>query len=189
MKLDEVKNSYSGISKIFRRYWKAYGGGRALILSPYLHLSVLLTAAMYPLWIKTKWWDIAISVAPSILGFSLAGYAIWLALGDNKFRRLISETDSGDLDDISPFMSVNAAFVHFMLLQVTSLITSLLIKAHMDNIETLSFFPGMISAFGFMIFIYSILCVLAATFAILRVSSWYEMFVTANSDNDEGDAE
>lgn len=177
--LEDIKKSYVGIKNIFARYWTAYGGLSALLLSPYLHTAIILSVAMFPLWMKPGWWDIAISVAPSVLGFSLAGYAIWLALGDEKFRRIISETDVNDPKDISPFMEVNAAFVHFMLLQVLSLIVALLIKAHMGDIVVLGFAAKSLSAVGFCLFIYSLLCVLAATFAILRVSSWYEAFVKA----------
>jgi len=114
-----------------------------------------------------------------VLGFSLAGYAIWLALGDERFRSLISETEEGKP---SPFMQVNAAFVHFMLLQVLSLIVALLFKAYFDG-ESLQGIVVILSSAGFLIFVYSLLCVLAATFAILRVSSWYERFVTSSPRN------
>ena len=184
MIIKDIKTSYCGIFTIFSRYWQAYGGIRALILSPYLHISLLLTALMNPLWMKPGWWDIAISIAPSILGFSLAGYSIWLALGDDKFRRLISTPDEDDPKSPTPFMEVNAAFVHFMLMQVFSLIYALVAKSHMGEMIKLSGVTLPVSAVGFTLLIYSTLCILAATFAILRVSSWYEAFIKATLDKE-----
>lgn len=176
---DNIKDSYQGVSEIFSRYWRAYGGSRALMTSPYLHVAIVATLILYPLWHSDDWWDIAISVAPSVLGFSLAGYAIWLALGDDSFRRLISGEDEDG--EPSPFMQVNAAFVHFMLLQVLSLMVALLFKAYASG--TSGILRDIASFVGFSIFVYSVLCVLAATFAVLRVSSWYEMHADAQGDN------
>lgn len=176
---DNITAPYKGVSEIFARYWRAYGGARALMVSPYLHVAVIATMALYPLWHSGDWWDIAISVSPSVLGFSLAGYAIWLALGDDSFRRLISGEDKDG--EPSPFMQVNAAFVHFMLLQVLSLMVALFFKAYASGTSGVMRDIG--SFIGFSIFVYSVLCVLAATFAVLRVSSWYELHVNAQEKN------
>lgn len=78
-------------------------------------------------------------------------------------------------------MQVNAAFVHFMLLQVLSLMVALLFKAYASG--TSGILRDIASFVGFSIFVYSVLCVLAATFAVLRVSSWYEMHADAQGDN------
>ena len=126
-----------------------------------------------------------ISIIPSIIGFSLGGYAIWLALGDSKFRDVISG-ESGD-GEVSPYMSVNSAFVHFIIMQFLSLITALLFKSYLDSDAPLSQVEKLISGFGYGLFIYSLLCAVAATFSVLRVASWYDMYQTkrrkTESDN------
>ena len=179
-----LKESYvDGMGVMFQRYWHAYGGLKALTTSPYLHLSFLATCLLWPLWTKPGWWETAISVSPSILGFSLAGYAIWLALGDEDFRRLLGE--SGSQGDISPFMKVNAAFVHFMFMQVLSLLLALFFKAYLGCTSHFGIFSTIFSFFGFLVFVYSILCVLAATFTVLRVSYWYEAWRNSDCQHNE----
>lgn len=95
-----IKNSYAGVGSIFSRYWRAYGGSRALLSSPYLLVSILLAGAMYPFWLRESWWDTALSTLPNVLGFTLAGFTIWLGFGDEKYRTLISRAKP---DRESPF--------------------------------------------------------------------------------------
>ena len=118
---DGVKKSYAGVGGIFARYWRAYGGSRALFSSPYLHVSVLLAGAMYPFWLREAWWDTALSTLPNVLGFTLAGFTIWLGFGDEKFRTLISRAKP---DRESPFMGVSAGFAHFVVVQILALMAA-----------------------------------------------------------------
>ena len=120
-------NQYTGVVKIFRRYWNAYGGWNSVIFSPYLHFSILFTIVAYGTWTTHNWYDLPISTLPNIIGFSLGGYAIWLALGDDKFKASISGREVGELE--SPFIKVNATFVHFIFLQIVALIFALCAKS------------------------------------------------------------
>src|SRR5690554_7741499 len=81
---------YVGVRKLFARYWIAYGGFKSIVGSPYMHASLFITLISSGIWLKYDWVEIPISVLPNIIGFSLGGYAIWLALGDDKFRASIS---------------------------------------------------------------------------------------------------
>ena len=118
---------YSGIQKLFARYWVAYGGFKSFIGSPYMHASLFITIISSGTWLQNDWVNIPISVLPNIIGFSLGGYAIWLALGDDKFRANISgkTKDGGE----SPFIIVNATFIHFIVLQILALIAALIGKS------------------------------------------------------------
>ena len=113
---------------ILSRYWRAYGGITALFKSPYLWLSVVITIFLFPHWSKPEWWDDVLSIMPNLLGFSLGGYAMWIAIGDDDFRKLISGEDEDGKP--SPYMEVNAAFVHFVVLQMLSMIFALFAKAY-----------------------------------------------------------
>ncbi|APE03101.1 hypothetical protein BM526_15345 [Alteromonas mediterranea] len=124
---------------------------------------------------------------PNLLGFSLGGYAMWIAIGDDNFRKLISGEDEDG--EPSPYMEVNAAFVHFIILQILSMVLALIAKSYYF---TLSPNHYLIEKFGdylviaslvgygisYFIFIYALLSALAATLALLRVSSWYDMHQT-----------
>lgn len=174
---------YSGLREIADRYWTAYGGIGALIRSPYLHLALLVLAITAHYWIKSPWWLQPLSIIPNLLGFSLGGLAMLLSFGNAEFQKFISEKD--DDSDTSPtaFIEVSASFVHFMLLQLASLVVATIFNAldfylpwpHQLRvfIDSLYLF---FSAAGYLLFLYSITAMVAAVFAVFRMTSWFEMF-------------
>ena len=193
-------SQYKGALKLFKRYWVAYGGLKAVTLSPYFHLSLLITIISYGSWINPNWVDTPISVLPNIIGFSLGGYAIWLALGDEKFRYTISGKSKDGSD--SPFIKVNATFVHFIILQVISLLFALIVKSkplynspldwqhYALNIAPwlydFSNIAHIVASFvGYLLFIYAILSALAATMAIFRIAGWLEVYHMKQNQQEE----
>lgn len=199
---------YSGIKRLFARYWNAYGGYKAIFGSPYMHISLLITVISSGIWMKSDWVDIPISILPNIIGFSLGGYAIWLALGDDKFRTSIS--GKGKEGSESPFIKVNSTFVHFIVLQILALIIALIGKSqpiynsplfiqnflltHAPWLYEVSLALSFTGSFiGYFIFIYAIFSALAATMAIFRIAGWLEIYhvkeskkeTKQNSDEDE----
>ncbi len=162
---------YKDVGKTFRVYWVAYGGWDALWRSPYLQVSALLAVALCPLWTSApvRLYDLAISVVPSMLGFSVGGYAILIAFGDEDFRLRISGADPDGTQ--SPFMVANAAFVHFIVVCVAAMLLSLLGKAW--DLRCAYCFIASVA------FVYSIACALASAFAIFQVASWYDKYAVA----------
>lgn len=181
---------YSGVVKNFSRYWQTYGGISALFKSPYLHSSLIFLLISSHYWINDEWWDLSISVLPNLLGFSLAGFAMFICFGDEKFRSLLAEQN----DDKSPtiYMRVCSTFVHFILLQFLALIFAVLFKSLYfyfqwpDCLKDTIYIGTTISrALGFLLFLYSITSMLAATMAIFRMCFWYE--VHQNTQNKHHD--
>ena len=179
---------------VFNKYWSIYGGASALFRSRYLHVSIILTILLYPTWITHDWYNQVLSIIPNLLGFSLGGFAIFLALGDEKFRKIIS--GDGNKKNDSPFLSVNATFVHFILSQVIAIIMALLGKAYDFEVENTiinSFFYTLkifFAFFSYLFFMYALMCVFAATLSLFRVSTWYDAYVTSDKskkdDKNEG---
>lgn len=168
--------------KIIRKYWSIYGGFSALLRSSYFWLGLVTTALLFPAWSKQGWWSDVLSLLPNLLGFSLGGFAILLAVGDDGFKKLIAGTENGES---SPYMDACTAFVHFIFLQVIALLIALVAKTYS------SILPGCLpkvslvtmSAIGYFIFIYSIYCTLAAVFAIFRVADWFDNYITNLNDS------
>jgi hypothetical protein len=199
-----VKRQYFGTFRIIGRYWKAYGGFNAFFASPYLHSAFILSILSYAYWSKQEWWNDVLTIAPSIIGFSLGGYAIWLAFGDEKFKIMLTaqEEKSDDFDDgtTSAFMALNATFAHFIVCQLIALISALMfktiqlellpieakifLKQHAPNFAIYFYKHRMHHFFGFWTFLYSILTAFAATFAIFRVSSWLNFFMQEQPKTD-----
>ena len=170
---------------IFQRYWKTYGGFSALFTSWYFYASLLITLALFPHWLSSDWWVLVLSIMPNVLGFSLGGYAMWMAIGDENFRKLISGSDEDGSP--SPYMEVSSAFVHFIILQLLAIFMALFADAYDFPLPPewvlVSEYAVVIRAIcvggsflGYFVFIYALASALAATLSLLRVSSWYDMY-------------
>ncbi|MCL1076501.1 hypothetical protein [Shewanella dokdonensis] len=186
-----------GKTNIFSRYWIAYGGFRALFTSSYFWISIVLTAVLFPHWTKPNWWNDVLSIMPSVLGFSLGGFAMWMAIGDDDFRKLIAGSEMNQPNQnsneengkVSSYMQVNSAFVHFILLQMLAIFCAVLAKAYYFPLPKDHWLLGIFGHdfyklclvgdfIGYFIFVYSLMSAVAATMAIFRVSSWYDMYRT-----------
>lgn len=133
---------------------------------------------MFPFWLNESWWDTALSTLPNLLGFTLAGFTIWLGFGDEKFRILLSNAKP---DKESAFMGVSAAFAHFVVVQLLALIAALWSKAMdfpLPNDFNLRIMFKPIAHFGhflgFTLFVYALMSALAATLGVFRAASWYD---------------
>lgn len=169
---------------IWKRYWGYYGGWRALVTSYYLWASFLVSAVFYPMWSSGGWWNYVLGVTPSLLGFSLGGYAMWIAFGDSSFRKMISGDSDGKP---SPFMEVSAAFVHFMIVQLLAILVALLAKAYYFELSSTHWLIVLMGEYyyyiclfgfylGFSIFVYSLFSAMAAIMALFRAAHWYDKF-------------
>lgn len=178
---------------LLKAYWNAYGGMRGLLLSPYFLVAIFLTAVLYPAWSVPGWWVDPIAILPNMLGFSLGGYAMWIAIGDESFRSLISGVEEDG--EPSVFMQVNAAFVHFILLQILAILGAIITKAYSFTWSSENFLVQALGEnfylfclggyfIGYFLFIYALLAAFAATFALFRVSRWYDKYITNKKKTD-----
>src|SRR5205814_6637527 len=87
-----LSDDWSGTHETLLKYWRVYGGSRALFRSPAFLLSVLLSTICYPLW-----WSanssapLVLSVVPNLLGFSIGAMAVVLAFPTTTVFEIITE--------------------------------------------------------------------------------------------------
>lgn len=175
----KIPSQYIGLAASIRLYWKCYGGWWGLFGSPYLFISELIAYGCYPLWHHPGdryWYDLTLSVLPNLLGFTLGGYAILLAFGNDRFRKLISGADEDGKP--SPFLVVNGAFIHFILLQSLAIILALIGIAY-------SIKSGFFAFIGFWVFLYSLSTAVAAAFAVLNLAEWFDIWASIIEDEDD----
>ncbi|MEH0741176.1 hypothetical protein H4F05_06575 [Vibrio cholerae] len=171
-----------------KEYWLAYGGWKALFSSKYFWGAFALNSLLFNAWypIDSKWWEMVLSITPNFLGFTLGGFAMWVAIGDEKFKGLIAGADEDD--DISPYMEVNATFTHFLLLQIIALVLAIIAK-NFDSVvinEPAMAVAARIYSFGaHFIFVYALLTTLAAVLAILKVAKWYDEYRSVENQSEE----
>ena len=63
-------SQYSGVKKIYKKYWSAYGGWGALIKSPYVHFSAILALVAHNYIESGEWADYALSIIPNFTPIS-----------------------------------------------------------------------------------------------------------------------
>lgn len=167
-------------------YYNTYGKLYAFISSPYLHFSIFISLLSYPAWHQGSnlWYEMTLSILPNILGFTLGGYAILLAFGNDEFLKLIAGRDNdkkgnGNKSDSkynsnerehSPYMKLNGAFIHFIFFQGISILFSIIGKSW--EIKT-----GFAAFIGFTLLIYAISTAIAAAIAIFNISEVFDRFV------------
>lgn len=163
-----------------RKYWKTYGGRAALLRSPYFQLAVLVGLLCLP-WVLQggDWGNKTLSVVPNLLGFSLSGFAILLAIGSEKFQRVLARAGG---DERPVLMNISTSFVHFIIVQATALLFAiacdglwpalkpLLKAASFGHWSTVSATVcGAAGVVGCTLLAYSITSLLAATFRVYRL--------------------
>jgi hypothetical protein len=130
-------------------YWAIYGGLKALVRSPYLHISIFLTLICLPFWAKDSYAsDIALSAVPNLLGFTVGALAIVLAFSSADIFKTLAEEG----DPKSFFMKLTANLIHFILIQVCALIIGTLAKITgvwwLDKITLFFLFYAVLSTFA-----------------------------------------
>lgn len=149
----------------FRRYWRIYGGWRALFSSVYFYAALALTAACYPYWSKvgTASAQLAVDVVPSVMAFSLGGMAIVLAFSEGRFLKVIRQSGKEE----SLFMKVITNFFHFLTIQTLALISAMIVFAFPLYKEP--------SGIAFFFLAYSVATAIASAAGLFNVSRLYNV--------------
>lgn len=119
-----------------------------MLTSPYIYIALFTTALASPLWLEIEdgsrpWTNLAYSIIPSMLGFSMGGMAIMLAFSDSRTFAIIAEKGKAR----SHFAKVIANFYHFILVQTLAIMLAMISNSYL-------FLP--LSAFSFFVFAYAI---------------------------------
>lgn len=182
---------YKGVFSIYARYWSAYGGLPALVRSFYLHAALVITVICANAWLNPGWWNQVTSILPSVLGFTLGGFAIFISFGDEKFRQLLAEPENADDDTPTAYVQLCSTFVHFIIVQVAALLLAMISQAlffpwesapHLFKLA-LPWLNGIGGFVGYALFVYSLTTALAATMHVFRIASMYESFQRATLED------
>lgn len=182
------KKSASDNTKLLKLVWRVTRGWRGICYGPEFWLSLVVLVCTAPYWLAHHWWAHVLAIVPTILGFTITGFAIFLAFGSDDFKRFLAR---GKEIDENAYMSTGSAFVIFICVQLIAIFFALIVNAF--QFPT----PGFLSAYrpciqignyivgavGYFLFIYSIGLALRASMRIFRLSRWYMSYLIA-TDND-----
>lgn len=184
--MDQTKtSSQNGVIAIFQYYWHNYGGWKELLKSCYFWAAVVIALVMFGAWSNNTWCDLSIGILPSMMGFSLGGYAILLAFGNDKFLGI---TAIAKTERCSAYEGLNATFTHFIFIQVLGLLYALVLKSVSLKWAGNCVSTGL-NGIGIFLMVYAILLGLASTMALLRFSKLYNCFLKKQSNSDSASDE
>ena len=168
IKNDILKGPWESLSL----YWIAYGGRKELLDSLYLWIAIFL-GILIALFGDNNWdWKSdVLTIIPSILGFTLGGYAILVGFGDTNFFNIICGK-KGD-EKASLYMRVNSSFLHFIIVQFLSIFYTIIMSA----LNTENF---ILKTIGIILFLYALLTIVSTSFSVLRLANWFDMSIENN---------
>lgn len=168
--MDESK---TGLRESLSLLYKNYGGWRSLFRSEYFWVAVVLTGLSWRFGVDERWTDTAKAVLPTLAGFSIAAYAIFFAVMDERMRGALQKP-APELKNRSPLLILASSISHAVLIQIVALLFSVVFPAKPFNtvadlvcvakILNLAF-----SFAGLFCTLYGIILVLAAVLSIFRV--------------------
>lgn len=126
MSARSASRQYRDVTATIAKYFREYGGWWALFASPFLHSAFVISCFLWPYWL-TGIDQVVLAVVPSMLGFSLAAFALSLSIGSDQFRIYIGARVKGNA---SVLEGMSNAFLHFMLVQVLTLLAGVIAGTH-----------------------------------------------------------
>jgi hypothetical protein len=169
---------------VFDHYWKEIGGLEGVFRSKYWKWSLLFTALCFPLWVRAGWWEIAISVTGTALGFSVGAFGVLYAALPLELRTIMAKASKNGKPAV--LFRVALQFFHFILVQIAALGAAVLAKAwyipelltywELDKalaeggVEwTTYFFKGIAWFLPFQLFSYAVACTLNSMVALGKI--------------------
>jgi len=176
-----------GNGGLLREVWSITRGWTGLLHGPEFRICLCAWILTTAYWVREPWWDQVISTVPTLLGFTLTGFAIFLGFGSDNFKRFLamgrSETDN-------QYLSVGAAFVLFVVVQLVALLFAMVVKGFQFPTPEflkpynnyLAIGSGVVAGIGYFIFLYGLILSLRAALRIYRLSRWYSMYLRRTQD-------
>jgi hypothetical protein len=167
--------------QLIRLAWRIVGGWAGIFKSGHFWVAVFLWLLCIPTWTNPKWWEMSISVLPSLLGFTLGGFAIFLGFGSDSFKEMITS----EHEDKAQYLSVSAVFLTFVGVQVAGLLWAIAcaatwqpIPSSLKSVESVLQGGQLVCwGIGYLLFLYGIVLSFHAALRIFRLSRWYNSFI------------
>jgi hypothetical protein len=132
--LRERKSSADGFIEILRFCFRLSQSGK-IRNQVQFRIGLIVTVLCCPLWWQPGWWDVVLSVLSILIGFSMSGFCMVCAFGNERFRQVMAPQTPEDTEP--PYLKMTAAFTWFVVLQFLSLTAALLCRAwYLPNFYT-----------------------------------------------------
>lgn len=176
-------------------YWRAYGGFASLYKSKFLYLAIFITWLSYPVWSQPKWWDQVTTILPTILGFTIAAFAIFLSLGNKIFKSAVHKRR--DRGRVPLYLKICAIFAHQTFVQASAVLFAIVLPALYQRPGPQSEFLASLNEFtrigvwgiAYFLFIYGVLLVVAGGMNIYSIATLIQTAEEVEADRLAGETD
>ncbi|MCZ4108706.1 hypothetical protein O3U67_11485 [Brevundimonas diminuta] len=165
-----MSNSTGFLPNISTLY-KNHGGFKSLIRSAYFWISLFVTALCWRFVPGESWPDLAKDILPQLAGFSVAAYALFFAVLDERSRKALREP-AEQLGGRSPLLILASSISHAVIVQIVAVLVALvylskpLLTCSDDLAVVVNYSFG---SLGLFLLIYGVTLVLAAVLSIFKI--------------------
>jgi hypothetical protein len=168
-----MDDGHTGLRESLAILYRSYGGFSSLVVSEYFWLALLLTGLSWRLGMDEKWAEMARSILPTLAGFSIAAYALFFAVLDERAREAL-RAPAPELRNRSPLLILASSITHAVFVQVVALITAVVFPAKpfptLPCLSDLSHWVNHVVSFtGLFLMLYGIILILAAVLSVFRI--------------------
>lgn len=162
----------TGLFSNLRVLYANYGGWGSLITSGYFVVSLAVSALCWRLAADERWAVIAQAILPQLAGFSVAAYALFFAVLDERAREAL-RAPAESLGNRSPLLVLASAVSHAVVIQIAAVLLAIIYTAKpftASNSDCVSpIVNTVVSALGLFLMIYGCCLVVAAVLSIFRI--------------------
>lgn len=168
-----MAKSKTGLLRTLRILYASYGGVHSLVRSEYFYVSVVLSLLCWRLRVNGSWSDLARSILPTLSGFSIAAYAIFFAVLDERTRDAL-RAPAEALENRSPLLILASSISHAVVVQLAGLVLAIVFLAKpFPAVAGFSAWSVTVnvtySALGLLVTLYGIVLVMASILSIFRI--------------------
>ncbi len=167
------KGTGTGFIENIRLVYRSYGGFRSLLFSGYMWTAVFFSVLSWRKAIEGTWTSTALSVLPTLAGFSIAAYAIFFSVLNEREREALSKPEP-NLNGRAPLLVLASSVSHAVVVQILAILIAIVFESKpAPDIECIKKYLKIaempVSFAGLFITIYGILMVLASVLSIFRI--------------------
>lgn len=171
-------------------YWEAYGGLSTILKSFFFYLAIGITWINYPIWSKPDWWNQVTSILPTILGFTIAAFAIFLSLGNKIFKNAVHRRRMQGR--VPLYLKICAMFAHQVFVQAIAVVLAIVLPALYQRPIPQSEFMVKLNewarwglwAVSYFLFVYGVLLVVAGGMNIFSVATLIQTAEEVDADRE-----
>ncbi|MEN7433742.1 hypothetical protein VA599_23640 [Chromobacterium sp. TRC.1.1.SA] len=162
------------------RLVSGYGGVCAIFMTLHFWISVVMLLLTMQYWMRHEWWGQVLNTIPTLLGFSIGGFAIFISLGDHDFKKaLCHELESAAEGTPTTFKTITTQICLASLSQALAMLVAILANAILADCKPYlnQYFVFAFNMVGYWVFLYSVCFLVDVIVTIFNIAEMNEKYI------------